>query len=327
MKHIRRIFIILVVIFNLYYWFFLPKILSSLIFVEDYENGSVSIEWDLWGIGSKHGLKIVGPPKRAGKYAARFQINYSDQNRYNGKRAEIVRWHYNVGKILGPDEWYGFSIYLPKDYVPSDEMGMVFQWHAFRDKNEDPRDPPLCLLTEKGKWFLRAVYSENPEAKITKKMHKIDLAEIPVKREVWTDWVVHVKWDYRETENGGKGFVQAWQRFKGSKWKKVVEYKGPNCYNDEWNIRFQWGIKMPYWSDCDPGEKLEDCSDVSFAKRVVYNDELRVAKSGPYLTRFMLVAPDTFKISKEKIKKGILPFEETIKYINKRLELQAEDNE
>lgn len=327
MKNIRRILIVLTVIFNIYYWFLLPKLLSNLVFVEGYENGSVSVEWDLWGIGSENSLGIVRSPKRAGKYAARFELRYTDQNRYNGKRAEIVRWHSDVGKILGPDEWYGFSIYLPEDYVPSDETSMLFQWHAFRDKNENPRDPPLCLLTEKGKWFLRLVYSDDPEAKITKGMHKIDLVEIPVKREVWTDWVFRVKWDYRTTENGGKGFVQAWQLLKGSKWKKVVDYKGPTCYNDEWNIRFQWGVKMPYWSDCDPGEKLEECSEVSFTKRVVFNDELRVAKGGPFLTRFMLVAPDIFDISSNKIKKGIVPFEETKIYINKRFEMQAENNE
>jgi hypothetical protein len=218
-----------------------------------------------------HSAQIVTSLVRAGKYAARFELRATDimrPDQHYGRRSErIYKGDARIGKIGGPDEWYGFSIYLPSDYEIDDDprrwMGLgtfeiLAQWHSVPDKGEISPVPPLFLVTDNGKWKFITVHSSIPI--MTSDVGKwVYLWEAPYQRGVWTDWVVHVKWSYKSD-----GFLEIWQNGK-----KIVDYKGPNCYNDRGNNYFQWGIYKAWWNQ----------GPTHVTKRIVYNDELRIGDS------------------------------------------------
>lgn len=267
----------------------------KLAFSENYDAGRISKKWDTRGLCCSHSMQLVPYPTRSGNFAAQYKIHYDDPIVYNGKRSEIVNWGLSgIGRILGPDDWFGFSIFLPPDFEYANTKDILFQWHARPDKREIHRYPPMNLGTYRGNWRVQTAYSSIRIQKNSERAKPITIFESPYKTGKWTDWVFNVKWDYREKKDGGKGYVKIWQREEGEEWKKVKHYKGPNCYNDEREIDFQWGAYGQPWRKCSKDDVLSTCSPSKIKTRVVYNDELRVARSGPYSKRFDSVAPREF---------------------------------
>lgn len=252
------------------------------LFVENYDSGRIQKSWDTHGLCCSHSLKLVTQPTRSGPYAAKFTLKYNDPPVYSGRRAEIVSWRLDeVGNILGDDEWFGFSVMLPTEFgkTPKNEH-ILFQWHGRPDKGELSRNPPLSLSAANNHWDV--ILTTNPkeiQTNPTPNPPRKTILSIPYNNNVWTDWVFHIKWDYRAPKDGGKGFVQIWQREEGQVWKKVADYQGPTGYNDQSNIDFQWG---------NYGNTLNASTT---PLRIVYNDELRIAESGHFLWRFHQVAP------------------------------------
>ena len=87
----------------------------------------------------------------------------------------------------------------------------------------------------------------------------------------WTDFVVHVKFDWVED---GDGILQVWKN--GSLW---IDQTGPNCYHDWRGPWCSFGIyKWPWAGDYDTNS----------TERLVYHDALKIAGAdGSY----SLVAP------------------------------------
>ena len=89
--------------------------------------------------------------------------------------------------------------------------------------------------------------------------------------EVWTDFVVHVRWSCRDAKPLAarcqampQGFLQVWKDGK-----QVVNYTGPTVYNDQYRVFWKAGIYKGMWVNTN--------SHVS--KRVVYHDEFRIGDS------------------------------------------------
>jgi len=168
------------------------------------------------------------------------------------------------GSELGKEYWYGFSIFLPQDYVKDDIWEIVAQWHGVPDfkVGENWRNPVMALSTDGGKWQLVNRW----DAKLNtfqggKRSYggtrHYDLGEY--RRGAWTDWVVHVKWSYRDD-----GLLEVWKNGV-----RIVEQKGPNAFNDSKGPYFKMGI---YKGWRDPGRKSDAVSS-----RLLYHDEFRMA--------------------------------------------------
>jgi hypothetical protein len=89
-------------------------------------------------------IVIVSSPVRAGTHAARFTLRYDDPLVYGGKRAEVVKAH----DAMNADFWYGFSVFVPDDWVREQWPEIIAQWHDVPDPGEVSRSPPLSLMIE-----------------------------------------------------------------------------------------------------------------------------------------------------------------------------------
>ena len=87
----------------------------------------------------------------------------------------------------------------------------------------------------------------------------VTLWEGPIRKDQWTDWVVHVKWSYRDD-----GLVEIWENGK-----LIAKRRGPNTFNDQRAPYFKMGIYKG-WRD-----RQEPKGMVS--RRVIYHDEVRFA--------------------------------------------------
>lgn len=229
---------------------------SNLIFNSDFETGDLK-GWRISG----NAPGITSSPTRAGKYAMKTSLDrHKDKVPY---RTEVS----GPGSEVGKEYWYGFSIFLPADYVPDKIWEIVAQWHGVPDFRigENWRNPVMALSTNDGKWGLvtrwdaKANTFEGGKRSYGGTKH---YTLGPYLKEKWTDWVVHVKWSYRPD-----GILEVWKDGK-----RVVELKGPNAFNDKKGPYFKMGL---YKGWKDPKRKSDAVS-----KRILYHDEFKMAGAG-----------------------------------------------
>lgn len=205
-------------------------------------------------------------------------LNRLSSSRSNRTEATIKWTSQHPASSIGEHFWYGFSIFLPSSYVASPVWEIVAQWHDTPDSwTVGRKNPPLTISTtrggEGGRWTIHDLWDAEPVA--ADGSFKIDGNKTwdlgPYETNKWTDWVVHVKWSY-----GSDGILEVWKN--GA---KVVDYVGPNCYNDKTGPYFKMGIYKGW------GDRINPADTVS--ERTVYHDDLRIAR-GPSAT-FSDVSP------------------------------------
>lgn len=181
---------------------------------------------------------------RNGSQAARFEMRRADSGviraEHAGKKAESDR-----------HRWYGLSLYLPSQNWQTDsEWDIITQFNSQKDAGEVTLSPPISLVVVNGRMILKVNWA-------TARLHtkadgekKFDLG--PVEKDKWLDFVYHINFSYKSD-----GILEVWKN--GS---KVVDYSGPNSYNDAVVPWFKSGIYKRKWS--------------SATNRVLYVDEVRV---------------------------------------------------
>ena len=226
---------------------------TKLLFVGDFETGDLS-GWSVSG----NAPEITTDPIRAGKYAMKTVLDrHKDKVSY---RTEVS----GPGSKVDGEYWYGFSIFLPDDYIPDSIWEIVAQWHGVPDfdMGETWRNPVMALSTNDGKWHIvnrwdakRNTYESGKKVYGGSKTYDLGLYQTGV----WTDWVVHVKWSYQSD-----GILEIWKNEK-----QVVDQSGPNTFNDAKGPYFKMGIYKG-WKDPDrPSDAV--------SKRILYHDEFRMA--------------------------------------------------
>jgi len=250
---------------------------GELIFVGDFESGDLS-GWRISG----NSPSVVSSPVRAGKHAMKTVLD-----RYKSKvcyRTEVS----GPGSKVGEEYWYGFSIFLPKDYAADRVWEIVAQWHGSPDFKigETWRNPVMALKTHGGRWSLLNRWDAKPNTYAGGKRSyegtmRWDFG--PYRTGVWTDWVFHVKWSYKDD-----GFLQVWKDGK-----KILDRKGPNAFNDARGPYFKMGIYKGWRNSRVP------CDAVS--RRVLYHDEFRMAGAG---ASYRDVAPGASALLKKKTTSG-----------------------
>lgn len=209
------------------------------LFKETFESGKLS-DWGLEGAYSTS-IEVVTSPVRSGKSATKFTLNRTDPLVAGNKRAEIKK----KGKFanVGKEFWYGFSMYVPT-YWETDALSseILAQLHDQPDTDlgKTWRSPQVSLGIKGEQWYLRNRWDSEPKTIINSLNSKVNINDFDlglVKKGAWTDWVVHAKWSY-----GADGILEIWKDGV-----RVVQYNGPNAYNDQKSPYWKFGVYKPDW--------------------------------------------------------------------------------
>lgn len=143
-------------------------------------------------------LAIVTSPVRSGSRSVKITLRDTDTQSTSGTRAELQTGsHYET--TLNEDFWYGWSIYVPTEWVNGSEQKVVHQWHT---SNGNPGGSPIIgLRIDSGSWTITREFVEGD-------MITLWPGE-PVAKGKWTDWVMHIRWSPT-----GTGHFTAWMNGK-----------------------------------------------------------------------------------------------------------------
>ena len=229
---------------------FITSSYAALIFEGDFETGDLG---DFYPCGCGIPPTTTSSLSRTGTYAMESSIEPGEI------RSEVEGPWATVGR----EYWYGFSIFLPEDFIVNDNWEILAQWHGYPDFDigEDWRSPVMALLTSNpnlssswAKWTLNLRYDSKRNTfesgeRVYDGVETFELGSYETG--VWTDWVFHVRWSYESD-----GLLEIWKNGV-----KILYYEGPNAFNDAEGPYFKMGIYT---------------ADVPYT-RIVYHDEFRMA--------------------------------------------------
>ena len=228
---------------------------AAVLFQGDFESGTpYPFTTEAWHTDS---VVIVKAPARSGTHAAKFTLSYDDPIVNGGKRAEVVKAH----DAMNADFWYGFSLFVPDDWIRESWPEIIAQWHDVADPGERSRSPPLSLMIEGNtfrlevRWDPVAIMTTNV---VSPKGGVVTFWRGGLETGRWIDWVFHVRWSWQ-----ADGFIDAWMN--GA---QIVQRAGPDAYNDQSGPYFKMGLYKWLWN----------AGQYQVAKqRILYFDEFREA--------------------------------------------------
>ncbi len=218
----------------------LSPLQADLLKVADFESGDLSqLRMQK---GSPDAITLIKEPVRAGKGAAKMLLRASDPEVAKGKRAEFIDDRTEI--LMDTDYWYGLSLLIPEDFVPPQKRdAVVFQWHT----QAGGPSPVLAIRVQGDEWVITSDALPDKRRRMKR---------LPMKKGVWTDWVVHARWASTPT-----GF---W-----SIWKDGVEVL------NEKDIVTQYPEKLGPYAKFGQYHSVDETE-----KNTVYADEYRVGGPG-----------------------------------------------
>ncbi|WP_166647355.1 polysaccharide lyase [Prosthecobacter fusiformis] len=237
--------------------FFLPLLIASamplhaaLLKLADFETGDVTqlrIQQ-----GSPDAVTLVTSPVRAGKYAAKMLLRATDPEVAKGQRAEFTDDRTKIQ--MDTEYWYGLSLYLPGEFkAPQKRDAVLFQWHT----QQGGPSPVLAIRVQGDEWVITSDAIPGGKRRRMKRL--------PMQKDVWTDWVVHVRWASDTT-----GFWSIWK-------------DGVEVINEK-DIITQYPEKLGPYAKFGQYHSVEETD-----RNVIYADEYRVA--GPEGSYEMVAPP------------------------------------
>jgi Polysaccharide lyase len=235
---------------------------APLVFLGDFEGATLRPF-----IASGNAPTVTSEKTRAGHYAIKSVLN-----RLNSPisfRTEATTTHANAKYFS--DTWYGLSVFLPKSYISSPVWEIVFQWHGVPDNPKaETLNPPMSMHTGNGAWLLGTVGdSRKPASKANyESKDKYPLGSYAADMGRWTDWVFHIRWDYRKVGSGNDGQLQVWKN------GALVINASPIQlgFNDSVGPYFKMGLYKGWRDRAVPADTVSE--------RVLYHDEFRQAGAG-----------------------------------------------
>ena len=164
----------------------------------DYETGNTSQWFEIEGLASR--LTVVQSPARQGKYALRTELRSGDYAS-SGCRNELSRS--DVHETEGTERWYAWSTMFDETYPSANTWQVFTQWHH----NGPTGSPPLEF----------DVVGENLQLSGAATGSTRVLWTAPLRRGVWHDFVVHVRW------SASSGSVELW--YDGQKALEATPFK------------------------------------------------------------------------------------------------------
>ena len=241
-----------------------PK--GNLIFEGDFERGNL----DNYTLAGNQRNRLVTTPTRSGKYALRSSVDRYDDNA--AYRCEIVAKDQNARQSylyqeIGKEYWYGFSTFIPRDFIIDNLTDIIAQFHGTPDDGEAWFVPVLGLHITGNQYEINRFW-DSKRITIWKQHDGEDhytFGNIADDKEKWTDWVFQVKWNY---EKEGDGFMKIWKDGV-----LIFDKTGPNCTNDMLGPFLRFGLYKWDW------RHAEQKKSGNTTHRVIYHDEFRIGNS------------------------------------------------
>ncbi len=258
--------------------------MTALLFDDGFENGEPSGLYKPLNNGAAS-RSYVTSPVREGKLARKCQLTWNSLKDYRcDSNFKVLNYDSfnssNLGKFF-QDYWYGFSVYIPKQDLAN---FIVFAWHGYGtfnnkfDENDTEMNPPMAIETSfaTGKFRLRCnSNAKNPtlDEETVKCFNTQDIADLSY--DEWHDFVVRVRWDYRDTPDG---LVQVWHCASAGKGSCT----NPQLVLDKQKVRTGYNDRGPPYIKggmyCSGDCKFQTKQTPSPGTvKVVYHDAIRVA--------------------------------------------------
>jgi hypothetical protein len=177
---------------------------------------------------------------------------------------------------IGNEYWIGISIRVSDDWVPGLTREALFQIHDTPKDWSNGRNPIAFLeameAAQGGEWRFSNLWLPVYNGTISDQKVVVRKTLGRIVPGQWVDWVFNWRWDWRES---GTGRTRVWKQGQ-----LVVDYAGPNCYNDDAGPYVKFGIYKWDWKNRELADPV--------ATRLVYHDEYREAGAGG---SYALVAP------------------------------------
>lgn len=224
---------------------------EPVLYTEDFENGQI-VNF------AGNAPTITQAHRRQGNFAMKSVLDR--QSSPISYRTEIsTKQHVEI--LPGHEYWYGFSIFLPSDYVADPIWETVANWHSTPDPEEadGALEAPVSLWSNNGVWTVKIKWDSRATTVKPYYEGSVNYDLGAYRTGQWTDWVFHIKWSpYRD------GFIEVWKNGE-----KLIDRAGPVGYNDTSGPYFKMGIYKG-WRD-----RIEPAGVVT--ERTLYHDELRIA--------------------------------------------------
>jgi hypothetical protein len=203
------------------------------------------------------GILYPEGPTRGGEYAAKFTVKSPGNDKEpadcdNGvcdrRRTELtvqqtLPLFYDAIPYKS-ERWVSISIFVPDDWEPDGSSWgpILYQIKALNDGGGV--GPAITLSLEGGDWLIEHNWMGKPNcrcpvpwqqamnytAKGTEPALRADFpdrraseAALQLQKGVWTDWVMHIKFDARGADDGGEGFLDVWNRTDDGNWVQVLD--------------------------------------------------------------------------------------------------------
>ncbi|HET6630814.1 MAG TPA: heparin lyase I family protein [Woeseiaceae bacterium] len=203
------------------------------------------------------GIHYSQGPTRGSEYAARFVVKSlengsepadCDNGDCSNRRTELTAQQtlplFYDALPYGSERWVSVSIFVPGnwDHDGSSWGPIVFQIKALNDGGGV--GPAITLNLQGGSWVVEHNWMGKPncrcqlpyqqqmnyKAEGTEQALLQDFpnqgaseAALELEEGVWTDWIMHVKFDARGAGDGGEGFLDVWNRKGDGSWVKVLD--------------------------------------------------------------------------------------------------------
>jgi hypothetical protein len=235
------------------------------LFKADYETGNFS-QWTSVE-GHSNEIWVQSALKLNGNYAQKVTVRQSEYNNGGSSwRAEAVV-NNGLGGKAGQTRWYGFSYYVPTDWVDDPTTSeVIWQLHEWPDSCETWRSPYLALYLTGNVLKLNRRYDSKPCTSGNVPEGQGTIASTPLIKGQWVDVVIKAQFSYTST-----GRVQYWVNGQ-----LVGDQTGGNIYNDTTPGYLKVGLYRWEWNN------------TAIPSRTLYHDEVRV---GDASSSYAEVAP------------------------------------
>ena len=172
-------------------------------------------------VKSPEGFKIDEELHYKGEALARFEITAAD-NKKGIIRSEIL-----YGKHKEKEQRVGLVMYFPaEDWTVKENVAdIITQWHGYEDKHlgEKSLVPPIALYVKNGNLGLMINWDDEEVTTNDSIDGKKTFSLGPLPKDQFVEMIWHHRFSYKDD-----GFTRL--TING---KRVVDYKGPNMYNDK----------------------------------------------------------------------------------------------
>jgi hypothetical protein len=230
---------------------------AAIYFQDDLETGG----WAPWNNGAGwNQISVEGTSVMNGVTTPTLRGAYSGQAALSSGAKRCERCKFNAGDLQTlEDRWYGFAIFVPSDFTqPSTQQFVIVE--QIRSNADtiggvtEPDQSPFISLEIRDSATRWVMYNRWDDQAISTGLTNgaggsittTKVLDQPLQKGVWTRFVYHAKWDYRDPANGPcVGILQVWMD-DGNGYQLVTDRQNlPNCYNNVGDAGFKCGFYNP----------------------------------------------------------------------------------